>query len=314
MIKKGVYVLTSPRNRLIYLAQSPLATRTLLHKIIRIDPTCSQIFDNSTKDLISIYHLPQEKAEQFHSYIQLYQDNHSILKKLAEFKIWTILDHDYPILLKIIPDPPVIIYGLGNPDYFKHLPSLAVVGTRHPSQYAKQHMYQLLKPLIDQEWLFVSGMAKGIDGYAHRIADYYNGRTIAVLAGGLDHPYPAQHLELFNRLAKNHLVISEYPPQVRPERYHFPERNRLISGLSFATLVVEAQERSGSLITADQALEQGREVMAVPGDINFQQVKGCHRLIQNGAKLIQNTYDIIEEWERTRHIWQQILMESNPFR
>ncbi|WP_440895295.1 DNA-processing protein DprA [Amphibacillus sp. Q70] len=301
--------MNSPRNRLIYLAQSPLATRALLQKVIKLDPTCSKIFHHSTNELVNTYQLPVRRAEKLYRYIKQYQEDCSVSKKLADFKIWTILDQDFPLLLKLIPDPPVILYGLGRSDYLQHSPSLAVVGTRHPSQLAKQHMYRLLKPLVDREWLFVSGMAYGIDGYAHRIADYYKGRTIAVLAGGLLHPYPSKHLDLFHRLAKNHLVISEYPPHLKPERYHFPERNRLISGLSFATLVVEAQERSGSLITADQALEQGREVMAVPGAISLAQAKGCHHLIQNGAKLIQNTYDILQEWELIKRNWRQIRSE-----
>ena len=301
-----MYHLNLSRLRLIYLAQTPLVTRSFLQKIVLADPDCSNIYRSTLQELIDYYQVPRKKAGHLHAYIQQFAPNHPNLRKIQRFKIWTILDQDYPPLLKHIPDPPVILYGLGRSDYLAHSPALAVVGTRRPSKYAKKHMYQLLKPLVDKDWLLVSGMANGIDGYAHRLADYYDGKTIAVIAGGLSYPYPPEHLDLFQRLTEKHLVISEYPPHLRPERYHFPERNRIISGLSFATLVFEAQERSGSLITADQALEQGREVMAVPHSISLEQAKGCHYLIQNGAKLIQNTYDILQEWEDSKQNWQHI--------
>lgn len=301
-----MYHLNLSRLRLIYLAQSPLITRSFLQKLTTEDPDCSKIYDCSSKEIVDHYRLTNEKAEQLYHHMQQFDLNHPILQKLHRFKIWTIHDQDFPLYLKYIPDPPIILYGLGRSDYLTHSPALAVVGTRRPSKDAKKHMYQLLKPLVDQDWLFVSGMANGIDGYAHRLADYYGGKTIAVIAGGLSHPYPPEHLDLFQRLTNNHLVISEYPPHLRPERYHFPERNRIISGLSFATLIFEAQERSGSLITADQALEQGREVMAVPHSISLEQARGCHYLIQNGAKLVQNAYDILQEWEETKLNWQQI--------
>lgn len=306
-----MYVLSSPRRRLIYLAQSPLISRSMLLKVLKKDKLCLDIFNSTEQDLIDVHQVKPQKAEQLHRYIQQYQSDHPLLRKLNQFKVWTILDSDFPPLLKTIPDPPVVLYGLGRSDYLTHAPALAVVGTRQPSKLAKKHMYQILKPLVDEEWLFVSGMANGIDGYAHRLADYYGGKTIAVIAGGLNHPYPPEHLGLFQKLTTKHLVISETAPHLRPERYHFPERNRLISGLSFATLVVEAQERSGSLITADQALEQGREVMAVPNAISFDQAKGCHFLIQNGAKLVQNTHDIRQEWETSKQNWQQIITNSH---
>jgi len=308
-----VYQLTSARNRLIYLAQTPLATRAFLRKVIKSDRTCTKIFHYSSKEIHQTYCLSQNKAEKLYRYLQQYQPNHDLLKRLAPFKVITIIDSDFPTILRYIPDPPVILYMLGRSDFIKQSPALAVVGTRNPSSLAKRNIYQLLKPLVDEGWILVSGMANGIDGYAHRLADYYQGKTIAVLAGGLHHPYPPEHLELFQKLSTKHLVLSEYAPHLRPERYHFPERNRLISGLSFATLVIEAKARSGSLITADQALEQGREVLAVPGNINTEQAKGTHHLIQNGAKLIQNTYDIIEEWEQSKQNWQQLVSEKQPF-
>lgn len=305
-----MYLLSSPRDRLIYLAQSSLVTRKFLFKVLKEDRECSRIFQCSKQEMIDFYRLHDKKAEALFIYLQQYDPKHPNLEKLKPYKIWTILDADFPPLLSNIPDPPIVLYGLGRSDYLTHSPSLAVVGTRNPSHLAKKHMYDLLKPLIDEDWLLVSGMANGIDGYSHRIADYYGGKTIAVLAGGLNHPYPPEHLELFQRLTTKQLVLSEYAPYTRPMRHQFPERNRLISGLSFATLVVEAKERSGSLITADQALEQGREVLAVPNAVSLEQAKGCHYLIQNGAKLIQNSRDIVQEWEASKQNWEQILVNK----
>jgi len=136
------------------------------------------------------------------------------------------------------------------------------------------------------------------DSYAHRITLNYKCRTIAVLGGGFNHVYPKQNQTLSHQIAKDGLVITEYPPHVHPRRYHFPERNRIISGLSFGTLVVEANEKSGTMITVDQALDQGREVYAVPGTPYIKQTVGCHRLIQAGAKLVINAADIIEDWHQ----------------
>src|SRR5690625_3753192 len=140
-------------------------------------------------------------------------------------------------------------------------------------------------------------MAKGIDSYAHKLALGHKGNTIAVLGGGFNHIYPKQNSMLYKQISEKGLVISEYPPHIPPKRYHFPERNRIISGLSFGTLVIEATERSGTLITVDQALDQGREVYAVPGSPLIPQTKGCHQMIQDGAKLVINADDIREDWK-----------------
>ncbi|MBM7540559.1 DNA-processing protein DprA [Amphibacillus cookii] len=303
--------MNDPRCRLIYLAQNPQLSRPLLLTFLKEDRTLEPLFSASIKDLVNKYQLSTTKAQTLHRYIKDKDNFDRLLTRLSRFKIWTILDPDFPLVLTLIPDPPVVLYGLGQTCLIDQMPSLAVVGTRHPSKLAKKHMYQLLKPLVDKDWVLVSGMAYGIDGYAHRLADYYGGKTIAVLAGGLEYPYPPGHLNLYHRLIENQLVISEYPPFDKPKRYQFPERNRLISGLTFATLVIEAKHKSGSLITADQALEQGKDVFAVPGAISQSQSQGCHELIQNGAKLVQNTHDILQEWELFRRKWCRMMLESN---
>lgn len=295
------------RDRIIHIHQSKACTRPLLRKLLAKDPSLSSLYQLSAHDLIHEYQLTSKQANQL---IGDLHDNSMLAQMeqdLTRFKIWTIIDHDYPKALKMIPDPPYVLYGLGNPSLIHHTPSISVVGTRNPSSEAKRKMHVILTPLVEDDWLLVSGMALGIDGYAHRIANHFHGKTIAVLGGGLNFPYPKKHEPLFKTLVSQQLVISEYPPNTRPERYFFPERNRIISGLAFGTLVVEAQERSGSLITVDQALEQGREVYAVPGCVYLEQTQGCHKLIQDGAKLVQNTYDLMGEWQEHGEKWCRTL-------
>ncbi|SEN59563.1 DNA processing protein [Amphibacillus marinus] len=299
------------RSYLIYLAQASFISRRFLQKLLEKNSDVTTLLNWTISDLANQFRLTEQNAARFFHYLHDQALMQLTLQKLTGIKVWTIIDCDYPNSLKNIPDPPVVLYGLGKTQLIHHCPALAVVGTRHPSNYAKKHIYQLLYPLVTNNWLIVSGLAKGIDGYAHRIATYYHGQTIAAIAGGFNHPYPRENLSLFHHLKEKHLIISEYPPNQKPERYHFPERNRLISGLSFATLVVEAKERSGSLITADQALEQGREVMAVPGLISEEYAQGCHNLINNGAKLVQNTYDIIEEWHAIERKWCRTIVDND---
>lgn len=221
------------------------------------------------------------------------------------YKTWTVLDADYPDVFRTIPDAPIVFYGLGDVDLLKTLKRISIIGSRQPTVNVKQRMSQLLLPLVS-DYVIVSGLAKGIDSFAHQLACTNGGRTIGVIASGFNHPYPYETRAQFHDMCRNQLVISEYPIDVKPERYHFPERNRLISALGFATCIIEAKRKSGTMITADQALEQGRIVMAVPGDILNPNTQGCHDLIQQGAKLVQNTQDIEEEWRENKVMWKSI--------
>lgn len=240
--------------------------------------------------------LSQKNAHLF------YKDLHdlSLKKQLQQdkntYKIITIIDEVYPDVLKRITDAPLVLYTNGHLSLLQHTPKLSVIGTRKPSSSGWKKTYQIVKPLIDEDWLLVSGMARGIDSYAHMIALNNHGKTIAILGGGFHHIYPKENLKLFHQIGKSGLVLSEYPPHVRPMRYHFPERNRIISGLSSGTLVIEATEKSGTLITVDQALEQGRDVYAVPDSPLVPESRGCLHLIQDGAKLITCSKDILEDW------------------
>lgn len=203
-------------------------------------------------------------------------------------------DPRYPDVLKEITSPPLVLYVRGNPKLLT-LPQIAMVGSRSPSPAGREHALEFAKALSLAGFVITSGMALGVDGYSHQGALLGSGKTIAVLGSGLDSLYPKRHVPLARRIAEQGAVISEFPPEMAPARGHFPRRNRIISGLSLGVLVVEAAVRSGSLITAYAALEQGREVFAIPGSIQNPLARGCHKLIREGAKLVENTEDLLEE-------------------
>ncbi|MCW2277955.1 DNA-processing protein DprA [Heliophilum fasciatum] len=206
----------------------------------------------------------------------------------------TMIDSSYPEWLRQIPDPPPVLYIRGElrPEDSK---AIAVVGTRRPSAYGERVCRTLVKELTLRGCCIVSGLARGIDGIAHQVALENGGRTIAVMASGVDIIYPSEHQRLAEAITRQGALVSEYPPGLPPEPGLFPARNRVIAGLSQGVLVIEAGERSGALITTDQALEQGREVFAVPGPITQKQNAGTNRLIQQGAKLVMNVNDILAD-------------------
>lgn len=211
---------------------------------------------------------------------------------------WHLLTRDdaaYPPLLLQIADPPIVLWVHGDRNCLS-LPQLAVVGSRKSSRDGQQQAHAFARDLAAHGLVITSGLARGIDGSAHAGALAGGGRTIAVFGTGLDRIYPRAHKALAEQIvAEGGALISEYPPGSAPLSYHFPQRNRIISGLSCGTLVVEAAMRSGSLITARQALEQGRSVFALPGSIHNPMSHGCHALIREGATLVENSQQIIEE-------------------
>ena len=211
--------------------------------------------------------------------------NHHIIDKGSD---------DFPELLKQISDPPGRLFVVGNVDAL-HLPSLAIVGSRNPTRQGRQNAYEFAKHLGRSGFCIVSGLASGIDAAAHEGALDGGAMTVAFLGHGIDQVYPADNRQLANRIKANGAVCSEFPIGSEPRREHFPQRNRLISGLSLGTLVVEAAKRSGSLISARLASEQGREVFAIPGSIHNPMSRGCHQLIRQGAKLVESAADIVSE-------------------
>ncbi len=205
---------------------------------------------------------------------------------------FTFLDDKYPKSLKTIWDAPVGIFTLGKiPDNNM----IAVVGTRLHSDYGKKVTETLSRELLKVGFTIVSGFARGIDTITHRTTLKYGGSTIAVLGNGPDVCYPSENKKLRNEIIKTGAIISEFVPKTPPDAINFPKRNRIISGLSLGTIVIEAGNKSGAIITALNALDQNREVFAIPGKIDSKQSVGCHRLIQQGAKLVTKIDDILEE-------------------
>ena len=203
-------------------------------------------------------------------------------------------DSRYPPLLKQISDPPLLIYVQGNP-YLLANPQLGIVGSRNPTQGGIQNSRNFAKALVQHRFTVTSGLALGIDSAAHRGALESNGHTVAVAGSGLDQVYPARNIALANEITKSGALVSEFAIRTHPLPRNFPRRNRIISGISIGVLVIEATQRSGSLITARCAAEQGREVFAIPGSIHSPQSRGCHALIRQGAKLVESVGDILEE-------------------
>ena len=210
-----------------------------------------------------------------------------------KINIITYQDDLYPLKLKHIYDRPPFLYVRGNLN--KDDTNIAIVGSRAASTYGKYTTERISRELALKGLTIVSGMARGIDSTAHRGALTAHGRTIAVLGSGLDVIYPPENKKLFAEIVENGAVISEFPLGTPPRSANFPTRNRIISGMSYGVVIVEAGEKSGSLITARLALEQGREVFAVPGSIDAAGSRGTNKLIKQGAKLIENTDDILEE-------------------
>ncbi|MBI3802362.1 MAG: DNA-protecting protein DprA [Nitrospirae bacterium] len=249
----------------------------------------------SAESLLTVHGVSEEVAREICTFNAFDQVDLELEKISAEgISLLSIQDPDYPPLLAAIHDPPPLLYikgQLGEADPYP----IAVVGTRHPTHYGKTVGDRLCRDMAEQGMTIVSGFARGIDAVAHKAALAAKGRTIAVLGSGIDQMYPPEHQALSVEIAEQGAVISEFPMGSPPEAYHFPQRNRIISGLSLGCLVVEAARDSGSLITARLALEQGREVFAVPGSIGSEMSRGTHQLIRSGAKLVEGIDDILEE-------------------
>lgn len=221
-------------------------------------------------------------------------DGQSYLIDKFDVKMITLWDDQYPEMLKQIYDPPIVLFCRGDIDLLSSN-CIGMVGTRTPTRYGKGVTTDFSTALASQGYTLVSGAAKGIDTLVHQACLKTKGKTIAVLGNGTDRAYPAENRELYADIAAHGLLISEFMMGTKPDAQNFPRRNRIISGLSAGTVVIEAAERSGSLITAYFALDQNREVFAVPGNITSRQSHGTHQLIRQGAKLAESVEDILEE-------------------
>jgi len=266
----------------------------LFKRLIDRFGTPEAVLQASTAELLAVDGITPRTAASLHS--QRVPDGAAAeLEDVSRrgFRLIPLTHPDYPPLLREIPDPPPFLYASG--DIARCERPVAVVGSRNSTAYGVTMARQLGSDLASLGFTVVSGMAIGIDAAAHEGALSSRGRTVAVLGSGLANVYPHQHLRLFERISASGAVLSEFPLKADPEAHHFPIRNRVISGMSLGTVVVEASKNSGSLITARLAAEQNREVFAVPGSIQSFKSMGTHNLIKQGAKLVENAQDIVSE-------------------
>ncbi|MCK4591461.1 MAG: DNA-processing protein DprA [Candidatus Latescibacteria bacterium] len=253
------------------------------------------VLDASVKQLMQLPRMDEKTALA----IKNYRDQSYIEKQLADIQKHQVQmvgfqDPEYPELLRQIHDPPSFLFVKGDLECLKS-ESVAIVGTRGPTIYGKITAEKIAREVAARGITVVSGMARGIDSVAHRAALARGGKTVAVLGCGLDVVYPPENLKLQTKIAQTGALISEFPMGTSPDAPNFPRRNRIISGLSLGVVVVEAGERSGAILTAKYALDQNREVFAVPGNVNAAKSRGTNALIKRGAKLVQTIEDIVEE-------------------
>jgi DNA processing protein len=298
----GNYLMDDFKEKLISLLHYPNISWNAVLKLLKKDPALKNIDYLLTQDSQQTNLFPpinSNNPSEKSSAITLHPD--IIREQIRQYEtneiaIITILDKEYPQLLKEIYQPPWALFAKGDLSLLERNPKLAVVGSRQATQYGKNAIRLIFPGLIDHRILIVSGLAKGVDALAHEYAIKNEGKTIAVIAGGFYHIYPKENMNLALEMMKNQLVLSEYPPDTKPERWHFPARNRIISGLSKGTLIIEAKRKSGSLITANFAVNEGRDVFSLPGSIFNPYSTGTNDLIQQGAKLVTGAEDILEEF------------------
>lgn len=288
----------NPKDKLILLHHCRSAGWKTIQAILKNDPQLTSLFTKSYAEWKEIVPLPPNKLQLF------LHDLHSIdiiekIKQYANNQIYclTIFEEEYPNLLKQISDPPWVLYIKGKKELLNQQKTLAVVGARKPTTYGLEALKMILPTLVEKNFTIISGVAEGIDAAAHIITLKNAGQTIGVLGGGLLNIYPKSNLQLAMTMMKQGLLVSEIPPTRRAEPWMFPMRNRIISGLSQSLFVVEAKERSGTLITAQAAIEQGRDVFALPGNIVSPHSMGTNLLIQDGAKLVISAADIEDEYK-----------------
>lgn len=264
-------------------------------KLLDAFETPEKIYKSNKKDLIKvdgigeeiIYNIENSKDIDLLLRYENYIQKHNI-------RILNINDNEYPSLLKNIYDPPITLYIKGDISYLNKV-GIAIIGCRDATEYGLQVASTIAYSLSSSNIVIISGLARGIDTTSHIAAIAANGKTIAVLGNGVDVIYPPENYNLYKNIIENGIIISEYIVGTKPNPYNFPQRNRIISGLSKGVVVIEAKIKSGTMITTDFALEQGKELYAVPGNIFSKQSEGTNELIKQGAKVLTNVSDILED-------------------
>ncbi|MFZ0391334.1 MAG: DNA-processing protein DprA [Calditrichia bacterium] len=286
---------------LLYLLTIPRIGPGRIRRLFQVFHSLDEILQAPLQNLLRVEGIEKKLAEQIKTGGSRAEADRQ-LELIQEHGVKTVSlwDEDYPAALKNIPDPPLILFyrGLLKPEQRR---SIAVVGTRSPSNYGKVVTAQLVQELCRENITIISGMARGVDAVAHRAALQNGGETLAVLGCGIERCYPPDNRRLYQDIPQQGAILSEFFIGTGPDAVNFPRRNRVISGLSAGTLVIEAGDRSGALITAYYALNHNREVFAVPGNINNPKSNGANRLLKQGAKLVQSVDDILEEISDLRH-------------
>ncbi len=282
------------RFKLIHLSRTKYMSRSRIKALILQYPRLENLYELTLDDFKRSLGVSSQEAKSIHQDLRNDKLIYQIYEESKKYHILTFLDPLYPSGLKTIVDPPLVLYATKNLINLPYKNLISVIGTRKPTSKAFQKTKQIVPGLVNHQKIIVSGLAKGIDAYAHKQALDAKGFTVAVLGSGFEHFYPLENKSLFLEVIKKGLVISEYPPKMSARAYHFPERNRIISGLSAGTVVIESSIKSGTLITVDQALDQGRDVYVMPGCPLENETLGNHQLIQQGAPLVVNYQDILK--------------------
>lgn len=269
--------------------------KTLFARLHRGMGSVERVFKAPSKELMGVNGIGEKTAAEILNFdLERNVEREFRLAEKFGFQIITLQSPDYPELLKAIYDPPPVLYYKGTP--LNQLPpSVAIVGSRQPTRYGKIAAEKLSESLAAKGLCIVSGMARGIDTAAHQGAIRAGGKTAAVFGCGLSHTYPPENVSVRRRIEESGALVSEFPISTKPDKNNFPARNRVISGLSLGSVIIEAGGKSGALITAQFALDQGRDVFAVPGSIYSPQSQGTNQLIKTGAKLVDGPEAIIEE-------------------
>ncbi|TQR17409.1 DNA-processing protein DprA [Psychrobacillus soli] len=264
--------------------------------LLEYDPQLAQIEKMEPSLLASICKITQDRAinlqQMYRKFVEI-----PLLQMYEKHTITPIIytNPNYPSNLLNLYDPPAVLYAKGDINLLLNDKKLAVIGSREASEYSKSSIEKILPPLIRENFVIVSGLAKGADTLAHEITMEYGGKTIAVLGTGFFHIYPKLNIDLAYKMSKTQLLITEYPPYITPKKWNFPMRNRIISGLSQGIVITEAKAKSGTVSTMEHALENGKEIFAIPGSIFSPLSAGPHLLIQEGAKPVWDGHQILEE-------------------